>query len=228
MELTTALARRRMVRNFEPTPLPRAELDDVLDRARRAPSAGNTQASGFVVLDEPAAVDRYWAVTLPPHRRDSFRWQGLLRAPALVLVTTRPDAYLDRYAERDKAPSGRGGDVDRWPVPYWWVDAGAVAQNLLLLAVDRGWGACLFGPFDHEPALRHEFDLDDGLRLVATIALGQPLPGEPGRSATRPRPPLNEVVHRPSPRPSSRTGPAGRPPPPGDDEPDPGPVRPSG
>ncbi|MEM9615195.1 MAG: nitroreductase family protein [Actinomycetota bacterium] len=200
MELTTALARRRMVRRFDPAPLPRSDLDELLDRARRAPSAGNTQAAGFVVLDEPAQTARYWDLTLPSERRRGFRWQGLLVAPALVIVTTRPQAYLDRYAESDKAASGRGGDADRWPVPYWWVDAGAVAQNVLLLAVDRGWGACLFGPFDHEPALRREFGLDEDVRLVATIAVGRPLPDEPGRSSSRPRPPLDQVIHRPAPR----------------------------
>ncbi len=199
VELTTALARRRMVRDFDPSPLPRPELDDLLDRARRAPSAGNTQAAGFIVLDEPTETARYWDVTLPAERRAGFRWQGLLQAPVLVVLTTRPEAYLRRYAEDDKAASGRGGDEGRWPVPYWWVDAGAVAQNVLLLAVDRGWGACLFGPFDHEPALRHEFGLDEDLRLVATIALGRPRPDEAGRSADRPRPPLTDVIHRPAP-----------------------------
>ena len=198
MELKRALARRRMVRNFEPGPLPGAELDELLDRARRAPSAGNTQAVGFVVLDDPRTVARYWDVTLPSPRRTSFRWQGLLAAPLLVLVTTRPEAYVNRYGEPDKLETDLGRSTDTWPVPYWWVDAGAVVQNVLLLAVDRGWGACLFGPFDHEPALREEFDVPEGVRLVATIALGRPRPDERSRSATRSRPALSEVIRRPS------------------------------
>lgn len=202
MELTEALTRRRMVRAFEPTPLDRAELDDLLDLARRAPSAGNTQATGFVVLDNPTATATYWDVTLPHPRRSGFRWPGLVAAPALVLVTVRPQAYLSRYAEADKARTGLGQGEDAWPVPYWWVDAGAVAQNVLLLAVDRGWGACLFGPFDHEPALVRTLGLDPGTRLVATIALGHPLPDEAGRSAHRPRPPRDQVIQRPRPRPT--------------------------
>jgi len=197
VELTTALTRRRMVRSFEPTPLDRTELDDVLDLARRAPSAGNTQAVGFVVLDDPRLRSRYWDTTLPPPRRDNFRWQGLLDAPALVLVTTRPAVYVDRYGESDKARTGLGTGVEAWPVPYWWVDAGAVVQNLLLLAVEKGWGACLFGPFDHEPAIRAAFDLDEELRLVATVAVGRPLPDYEGRSSSRPRPRRDQVILRP-------------------------------
>ncbi|MEM9565859.1 MAG: nitroreductase family protein [Actinomycetota bacterium] len=200
MELTEAIARRRMVRDFAPDPIDAGQLDGVLDRARRAPSAGNTAASRFVVLDRPELVAAYWDTTLPAGpRRDRFRWQGLLRAPALVLVATEPRRYLERYAEPDKAATGRGDSYDRWPVPYWWVDAGAVIQNLLLLVVEAGLGACLFGPFDHEPAIRERFGLDPELRLAATIAVGHPRPDTPGRSADRPRPPLDEVVIRPGP-----------------------------
>ncbi len=196
MELRTALARRRMVRAFEPTPLPPEELDDVLDRARRAPSAGNTQAVRFVVLDSPETRALYWDTTLPHERRSGFRWQGMLDAPALVLVTVQPEAYVTRYGERDKATTGLGSSAEAWAVPYWWVDAGAVVQNVLLLAVDRGWGACLFGPFDHEPALRHALGVGEGIRLVATIALGLALTDEPGRSTSRVRPSRSEVIRR--------------------------------
>lgn len=194
-----------MTRAFSADPLPPEEIDRLLDLARRGPSAGNTQATGFVVLDRPEAVAAYWDITLPtqsnkagPGPRQRFRWQRLLDAPVLVLVTTEPGRYLQRYAEPDKAQTGRGGDIDRWPVPYWWVDAGAVAQNLLLLATEADLGACLFGPFDHEPALVEAFGLSPDTRLVATVALGHPLPDQPGRSADRPRRPVSDVILRPT------------------------------
>lgn len=186
-----------MVRAFSQTPLPPGTVDELIDLSRRAPSAGNAQAVGFTVLDTPDATARYWAITLPRSKRDGFRWQQLLDAPALVLVTTSPSDYTDRYSESDKAPVGLGGSLDDWPVPYWWVDAGAAVQNLLLLAVDRELGACLFGPFDHEAAVCEEFSLPAGRRIVATVALGHPLPDEPGRSARRARKPLDEVLDRP-------------------------------
>jgi nitroreductase len=187
-----------MVRAFDPTPLPDGLLDGLLDTARRAPSAGNCQATTFVVLDRPSLTERYWAVTLPETRRSGFRWQGLLDAPALVLVMTEPERYPDRYREPDKVATGRT-TLDDWPVPYWWVDAGAVIQNLLLLVTENGLGACLFGPFDDEPALIEEFELDTGRRIVATITVGHPLPDEPGRSSKRPRRPRSEVIVRPEP-----------------------------
>jgi nitroreductase len=190
-----------MTRTFSPERLEPGVVDNLLDLARRGPSAGNTQATRFVVLDTAEAVARYWDVTLPPQRRSSFRWQTMLNVPALVLVTTEPDRYLKRYSEPDKERTGRGVSSDRWPVPYWWVDAGAVVQNLLLLATEAGLGACLFGPFDHEPAIKSEFQLAPATRLVATVAIGHPLADSdsPGRSADRPRPDLEQVIHRPAP-----------------------------
>jgi len=196
-----AIRRRRMTRAFAPEPLDPELVTRLLDNARRAPSAGNCQAAGFVLLDTPELVGRYWDTTLPVERREGFRWHQLLDAPVLAIVTTEPGRYPARYGEPDKVATGRD-TADRWPVPYWWVDAGAVAQNLLLLAVEEGLGACLFGPFDHEPALKEEFGVESSRRLVATIALGHRLdegsPEEPGRSAGRPRRPLTEVVIRPT------------------------------
>ncbi len=199
MELQRAMAKRRMVRSFAATPIERSRLDRLLDRSRRGPSAGNTSAVSFVVLDEPTLTTAYWDLTLPEPKRSSFRWTQLLDAPAIVLVLTRPLSYVERYAERDKGRAGLGDDLDGWPVPFWWVDAGAVVQNLLLSVVDDGLGACLFGVFDHEEAVKERFRIGADERIVAAIAVGEPLPDEPGRSAGRPRPPLNEVIRRPGP-----------------------------
>lgn len=186
-----------MVRSFRDEIVAPAELDALLDRSRRAPSAGHTQATAFVVLDTPDAVVRYWDVTLSPEARAAFRWPGLLAAPVLVVVLCEPDAYLRRYAEPDKAATGRGAGVERWPTPYWWVDAGMVVQNLLLGAVDAGLGACFFGVFDHEAAVLATFGVPSTWRTVGTVALGHPGHDDrPGRSSRRPRPPSGEVVHR--------------------------------
>lgn len=198
MELRQAVRARSMVRSFRPDALADGTVDDLCDIARRAPSAGNTQACEFLVLDSEAAVGRYWDVTLPEPRRSGFRWPGLLLAPVLVVVVVRPNSYVERYSEPDKARTGLGEGVERWSVPYWWVDAGAVAQNLLLAAVDASLGACLFGLFEHEAAVARQFNIPSDRRLVATIAIGHRSDDdiERGRSAQRARSPLGEVLHR--------------------------------
>jgi nitroreductase len=171
-----------MVRAFTGDAVDPAVLDGLLDAARRAPSAGHTQAVGFLVLDTPAAVAGYWDLTLPVERR--------------VVVLVDPEAYPARYREPDKAATGLGEGTGAWPVPYWWVDAGAAVQTLLLGLVDAGLGGCLFGLFAHEAAVLEAHGVPPGWRAVGTVALGHPAPDGPGRSASRPRPPLGSVARR--------------------------------
>lgn len=195
-ELARLLSARRMVRDYSDQPVPDDLVDRVLDLARRAPSAGNTQPWSFLVLQDDD-VDRYWATTMPDaDARSRFRWQGLLHAPVLVVPYVRPGAYAERYAEPDKVATGLGAGTGAWSVPYWWVDGGAAVENLLLAATAAGLGACLFGQFEHEAAVRATFGVPDAQRALGTIALGWPAPDEPGRSAARPRPALDDVVHR--------------------------------
>jgi nitroreductase len=190
-----------MVRAFgpdpaAPAPVDPATVDALLDGARRAPSAGNSQAVRFLVLDTPEAVAGYWDLTLPAERRVGFAWPGLLVAPVLVVVLTDPGAYVARYGEPDKAATGLGEGAAAWSVPYWWVDAGAAVQDLLLGVVDAGLGACFFGLFRHEEAVLRAHGVPAGWRAVGTVALGHPAPDRPGRSAGRDRLPLGEVVRR--------------------------------
>jgi nitroreductase len=197
MELSDAIRRRHMVRAFAARAVPPAEVDRLLDLARRAPSAGNTQACAFVVL-EGEATSRLWDVTLPPERRSGFRWHGLLEAPVVVVPLVRPEAYARRYAEADKADTGLGTGLDAWPVPYWWVDGGMVVEALLLAVTDAGLGALFYGLFDHEADALAALGVPKGWRALGAVALGHPADGdgEPGRSAARPRPPLADAVHR--------------------------------
>lgn len=196
MELSKAMRRRRMVRAFRPEPLPAEVVDRVLDAALRAPSAGFSQGLDLVVLEGSEQTGRYWEVTFAgEEERDRFRWQALFDAPVLVVVVVDPGAYAARYGEADKSATGLGG-TDAWPVPYWWVDGGAAVENLLLAAVDEGLGALLFGLFDHEEAVLTALRVPTGRRALGTVALGYRASDEPGRSASRPRRPFDQVVHR--------------------------------
>ncbi len=196
MEFEQAVRRRRMVRSFTAEPVTPEVVDEICDLARRAPTAGNTAGIEFLVL-EGHDTSAYWDVTLPSERRDGFAWPGLLTAPALVVVWTNVGEYLRRYREPDKIHTGLGARAEAWPVPYWFVDGGAVVMTMLLAAQDRGLGAAFFGMFGHEPAVRQRFDVPTDRRGVGTIAIGHPAGDDrPSRSAGRGRPDLGDVLHR--------------------------------
>jgi nitroreductase len=194
MDFTELIRSRRMVRAFEARPVDESVLAGILDAARRAPSAGNSQGWDFVVLEGPGTA-RFWDVTLPAERRAAFRWQKLLDAPVIVLPLANRQAYLDRYAEPDKAASGLAL-ASRWPVPYWQVDTAFATMLLLLAAEDAGLGALFFGVFRGAEQLLESLGVPPGRDLIGAVAMGYPLDDEAGRSASRPRRPLAEVVHR--------------------------------
>ena len=196
MELSDAVRRRRMTRNFTAAPLDRAVLDGLLELALRAPSAGNTQGREFVVLAGAEETARYWGATTDQDWRDrSRRVAGLARAPVVVLAFSDPDAYVGRYREADKARLD-GTEVD-WVVPYWHVDAAFAVQTLLLAASDHGIGAAFLGNFRGEQDLKDVLGVPPGRRWLGAVLLGEPaLPDPPSTSASRPRRPLDDAVHR--------------------------------
>lgn len=185
-----------MTRAFLDTPIASDLVDAMIDRARRAPSAGNAGGIEFLVLEGAANTAAYWDTTLPADRRLSFPWPGLLDAPVLIVPWVDPAGYARRYAEDDKAHAGLGEDPADWPVPYWFVDGGAAVMALLLEAESRDLGALFFGLFDHEDAVRARFGVPPGRRAVGAVALGHRAPDRPSASAARRRPPLDEVIHR--------------------------------
>ncbi len=197
MELSDAVRRRRMVRAFTPEPLLPGTVAALVDLARRAPSAGHTQGWAFVALEGADQTARYWDVTLTAERRTRFRWPGLLTAPALVVVLVRPDAWVERYAEPDKAASGLGTGSEAWSVPYWWVDGGMAVEHLLLGAVDAGLGACFFGLFDHEA---RRAGRARRARRLAGARHGRPRPPRPRRGRPERGPRSPPAQRRPPPR----------------------------
>lgn len=206
MELTEAIRRRKMTRNFTGKPLAKDLLDRLLEDALRAPSAGNTQGRELVVLEGPAETARYWdATTDEAWRSRSRRYQGLSRAPVVVLPFADPAAYISRYREPDKAdrpPTGTAGIQEdsgevEWVVPFWFVDAAFSTMTLLLRATDEGVGAGFLGNFRGEDALRTTLGVPDRMRWLGAVLLGEAaLPDPPSASLRRGRRPFNEVVHR--------------------------------
>jgi nitroreductase len=193
-----------MTRAFRPDPVPDGLLEELVDLASRAPSAGKAQGWHLITL-EGSRTAAFWDVTLPTEERASFRWQRLLDAPVIIVPLADPAAYVNRYAEPDKAHTGLGGGTDAWAAPYWTIDASMAVMTLLLAAEEMGLGALFFGVFRGEAGLRASLGVPDELQLLGAIALGYRADdgdsvyrGDqgPGRSAGRPRRTVDQIVHR--------------------------------
>ena len=201
MELHEAVRRRAMVRSFSAQPVDPGVVDRIVGAALRAPTAGNTGGTAWVVLAGEKETSVYWQATTDEAWRSSHRqwWEGLRRAPVVLLAYASADLYVTRYREQDKAGSGLGDGPDEWPVPYWTGDAAFGVMTVLLAAVDAGLGACILGTFRGEDALARALGVpkEEDWRLFCAVALGHPDGGDrPSTSLDRPLPPRSARVHR--------------------------------
>jgi nitroreductase len=198
VEFREIVRTRAMVRSFSDEPVDPAIVDRLLSDALRAPTAGNTGGTAWVVLEGPAQTGVYFdATTDLTWRASSTRWEGLRRAPVVLLAYSSPDLYLARYREPDKARSGLGDGKDCWPVEYWTADAAFAVMTVLLGAVDCGLGASVLGAFRGAQKLATQLGVPDRWQLFCAVALGYPDGNDHrSRSLDRTAPGPGTRIHR--------------------------------
>jgi nitroreductase len=193
------LPKRRMVRHYAQEPVARESIERIASTVRRAPSAGYSQGQRLLVVTEPerrATIARIMSDAGWTTPEDREPW--LESAPVHVLVCTREDDYHDRYTSPDKLAQTGGIEID-WPVPFWFVDAGAALMLLLLAAIDEGLAAGLTGVEGAAAEqIRTAFGVPEDVTIVALVTIGVPAP-DPGWSAvtsrrTQPRRELDAIV----------------------------------
>ena len=197
MDFRDLLPRRRMVRHYAPEPVSADQVRRIVSTVRRAPSGGYSQGQRLLVVTEEAGraeVARILGDAGWTGSDDREPW--LESAPVHIFVCTREEDYHERYRKTDKLVEG---EEIEWPVPFWFVDAGAALMLLLLAAIDEGLAAGVSGvPRDAAAVLRSSFDIPEDIELVALVTIGVAAP-DPGWSAvtsrrTQPRRAPDEVV----------------------------------
>jgi nitroreductase len=192
--LETVIRRRRMTREFSTDPVDPALIDELLDIARRAPSAGFSQGVHFVVLSG-APVETFWSTTGADEWFSASR-PGLMNAPIIVLPFAVAAEYTTRYSEPDKIAFGLA-EAANWPVPFWLTDTAMATQNLLLLLEDRGLGALYFGISANFDVLARHLGVPDGAQSIGVVAIGHRAATDrpSGSPRARGRRPLAQLVH---------------------------------
>lgn len=192
MDFVDVLRKRRMVRNYRPDPVPAESIERIISAARKAPSAGFSQGVSFIIVIEEATrraiadlaeESSYVAAGFDP-------W--ISSAPAHIVVATSERAYHERYREPDKVRPD-GSEIE-WPIPYWWVDAGAALMLVLLGAVDEGLAAGFLGVHSL-PGLRDLLEIPPTVTPLGIVTLGFPLPDRRSGSLERGWKAQEQVVH---------------------------------
>jgi len=178
--LSAFIAQRRSIRRFQPRPVERSLLDQLLTAAHWAPSAHNRQPWRLVVVqDEPgrrvladrmaerlAADLRQSGASEEAIAADTGRSrQRLTAAPVLIVVCVS-------YQDMDVYPDARRQLLEQTMAVQ---SASMAAQNLLLAAHAAGLGGCwLCAPLFCPDVVRNVLDLPGDFEPQGAIILGYP------------------------------------------------------
>jgi len=151
MELSEAIKKRHCIRKFRPDEVEQEKVDEILEAAKEAPSAGNLQARDFIIVRNPETRRE-----LANAASQNF----ISEAPLVIVVCANPSKSGAKYGLR-------GEEL------YCIQDATISAQNILLMVFSLGLGACWVGAFD-ENSVRDILGIPAGIRPIAIIPVGYP------------------------------------------------------
>jgi nitroreductase len=178
LNVREAAEQRRSIRTYEPVPVPREDMEDILDVARRAPSAFNVQPWRFVVVETPELKERLAAA--------AFNQRQVHSAPAVIVLYTDMKESLENLdavvhpgmtPEQQEATQrtirshfARQSEDER---ETWAQGQGYIALGYLLLAAEaRGYQTSPMSGFD-PAAVKKLLHLPENARIPALIAIGR-------------------------------------------------------
>jgi nitroreductase len=138
---------RRSVRTYINKKIPNTIIQDLLEAAISAPSAGNQQPWQFIIINKRETLDKTSAC-LP---------NGKLLQDADKAILVCGDLNIEKH---------KG---------YWPIDCSAATQNILLAAHAKGIGACWLGVYPREERvtnLQQLFKTPDYIIPFSVISLG--------------------------------------------------------
>jgi nitroreductase len=185
MELKQAIESRTSVRVYKKEPVPLEDLKEMIRLASLAPSVANSQPWTFVIvtnktlLEDMARKVVRQLENIPENEsraakniKSQVEWFATFfqDAPALIAVAMEKyESVLEKGVLMDHDEVNR---IRNYPD---FQSAGACIQNMLLAAVDMGYGACwLSAPMMAKDTLEKMLGLEEKFKLTAFVAVGKP------------------------------------------------------
>ena len=215
MELTEAILTRRSIRAFEPRPIPRRVLQDIMEIALWTPSFANTQSWEFCMVGGEKLDDLRHklveAVAADPEGTPDLAWPVLGEPYA----TRRRGVGVKNLAAKGIARDDRGGRAawglfgvgffdapqaiifysDRDFGPWAIFDSGAVSLAVELAAHERGLATVpQAAPARYPGVIRQALDIPDSKVIILGMAIGYPNPDDPVNKFPRERESLETLV----------------------------------
>ena len=201
MDVKEAVLARRSIRAFRPEPVPRGDLEEIMESALWSPSWGNTQPWKLTVIGgEPLKqiqeeYVKLIAEGLPSNpdfemptefnEAQRSRYQGLGKGLFQALGIGRDDkekrnAYYVSMMRSLGTPHVIYLHLDQGFHPYALMDGGIILQTIALLAVDRGLGTCFLAQAVRYPdVVRRYSGIPVDQMLIMGMAIGYPIQDDP-------------------------------------------------
>ena len=201
MDLDEAIRGRRSVRKYKAdAPVPREDIEAIIEAGCWAPSSTNIQPWRFIVVTDretiasmaKAVYDRFQSLSKEALRRGERRVAAFCRflrsygsfftdAPVVIVVCGKPYEHpvlkMPIATFIEKAEQLEDLDIDLKPLVVDTIQKSVsmAVQNLLLKAHSMGYGACVMdAPIAVESTLRKMLNIEDELRLLMVIPMGVP------------------------------------------------------
>ncbi len=210
-----AMATRRAVRAFLPTPIPRSTIEGILALASRAPSGSNIQPWKVWVVageakrrlsekilaaheaDDPAYAEEYhyyprqWAEPYLSRRRklgkDLYGLVGIAKGDTAAMKRQQGRNYLFFGA-----PVGMFVTIDRQMEQGSWYDTGTFLMSILLAARGFGLHSCPQQAFTrYNRLIRTELGIPDSQVIACGVAIGHEDPEAPENRLATEREPVS-------------------------------------
>jgi nitroreductase len=188
-------------------------LEQLLDAARKAPSASNQQPWNFIVVaGEPR--ERLGKALLAAYKEGSKHYDPSRgkSIPSIYMERTKKllkgiRPYLDSM-EKKTVPFIEEGScqfygapvlimvtMDKAHPPSKLVDIGCAVENLVLAAHEKGLGTCIIALIlMFERLIRQQLTIPDDKQVVLAIALGYPDPDLPVNTFRAPKEALDTLT----------------------------------
>ncbi len=217
MELSTAVAERRTIRNFKPDPVPEETIREIIEKSRWAPSWANSQPWEIYVvagqvLEKFKEINRQKFFEGDPHPPEiampaewpeqmKKRVTGVGKSVLESLSITREDKekrsrYYGHVHSLLGAPCMILITVDKSiPIEWAMLDVGLFMQTFCLLAHEKGLGTSMLAAAVRFPQVSRELlQIPDNKTIVIGTAMGYPDRDSPVNQFKRERAELGEFV----------------------------------
>lgn len=173
-----AARQRRSIRAYEPEPIPREDIEEILEVVRLAPSAFNVQPWRFVVVETPELRARL--------AKAAYDQRQVHSAPAVVVLYTDMEDSLEHVDEvlhpgmdAVRRAGARDsilrifGSQDQAEREAWAAGQGYIALGYLLLAAEaHGYQTSPMTGFD-AAAVKELLGLPEHVKVPALVAIGR-------------------------------------------------------